>query len=160
MIDGSNFWPVISEIMRNRNWNFQNASKYLVVWLITLNGPWYDFVSVKFWKLLKAPADRISEIMKRDQKIRTKLSADFPFFQFLFLAILSHWYQYWVKVTQRELKVGTYWNAMRHEACKVLAQSPEPVWSQSGHQPGSLKIKMEASIVLFWTRYESFVGLE
>ena len=49
------------------------------------------------------------------------------------------------------------WNMLkcnqRHEACKVLAQSPEPVRPQ----PSSLNIKMKALIVLFC---ESFVGLE
>ena len=34
---------------------------------------------------------------KRDQKIK-KNSADFQFFQFSFVASLSHWYQDWVKV--------------------------------------------------------------
>ena len=98
----------------------------LEVGVITLNGPWNDFVPVKFCKLLNAPADRMVEktlkqdffrryyitlhtfsrnidlmsqkSRKRDKKIK-KNSAYLPFFQFSFVATLSHWYQDWVKVT-------------------------------------------------------------
>ena len=43
----------------------------------------------------------VSEIQKLGPK---KLSADFLFFQFSFVALLSHWYQHWVKAAQHVLK--------------------------------------------------------
>ena len=39
-----------------------------------------------------------SKSRKRDQKIKNKMSANFLFCQFWFVATLSHWFQSWVKV--------------------------------------------------------------
>ena len=63
----------------------------------------------------------------------------------------------------------------RHDACKVLAQSPEPVRRSgglraknfarkgpaiAGPQPSSLKIDLKALMLLFRTLHKSFFGLE
>ena len=45
----------------------------------------------------------------------------------------------------------------RHDACKVLAQSSEPVLAVP--KPSSLKIDLKAPMLLFRTLYKSFVGL-
>ena len=61
--------------------------------------------------------------------------------------------------------------SQKREACKRLALSPDRVWqtvarkgrgrrpSLARAQPRSSKIKLKALIVLFQTRYKSFVGL-
>ena len=49
--------------------------------------------------------------------------------------------------------------SQRHHACKVLAQSPEPV-PLAGPHSSSLKIDLKALMLFFRTLYKSFVGLE
>ena len=89
---------------------------------------WDVFVPVSFCKLLNEPAERmgkktleedfqailhsiaclftqywhvVSKIEKTGPKNQTKISADFPFFfQFPFMATLSHWYKDWVQVAK------------------------------------------------------------
>ena len=84
---------------------------------ITLDGPWCDFVPISLCKFLNAPADLIfrrycialhalsqnidmmsPKSRKQDEKIKRKLNADFPLFQFSFVATLPTRYQDWVKV--------------------------------------------------------------
>ena len=53
-----------------------------------------------------------------------KISADFLFLQFPFMATLSHWNQDWVKAGPSIFR--NMLKCQKHEACKVWAQSPEP----------------------------------
>ena len=67
----------------------------------------------------------------------SKMSADFQFFQFLFVVPLSHWYQRWVKVAKTCFQ--KCWNAARDTRHakfwrEVLSQCGEP-----GPQPSSSK---------------------
>ena len=44
------------------------------------------------------------KLRKWDQKTKKNRAQNFPFFQFSFVAILSHWYKDWVKVALDVLK--------------------------------------------------------
>ena len=58
-----------------------------------------------------------SKSKKWDQKIQKKLSAHFPFFQFSFVALSSHWYQHWVKAAQHVLKHAEKQSETRRVQC-------------------------------------------
>ena len=108
-----------------------------VVLILTLNGPWYDFVPVSFCKLLNKPADRmvkktleykifrrfyialhaflrnIDTLSPKSRKRDEKISADLPVFCFW------PFYPTGIKIELEHAECN-----QRHDACKVLSSSP------------------------------------
>ena len=101
-------------------------------------------------------------LQNQDKKIKKKISADFPFLQFPFMATLSHWYGDWVKAALACFE--TSWNAVRgtkRSKCwrQVRSQCGEAARQRRTSRkkfermgPGLSKIKLKALIVFFRTR--------
>ena len=99
-------------------------------------------------------------------KNQKRLSAGFLFFQFSFVALLSHWYQHWVKAAQFLLKHAEKQSETRRVesfGAKSGASAAKPHasgerraknFARNGHalaapQPSSLKIDLKVLVLLF-----------